>query len=144
MLSRLTSSRPRAAVISLRYRIELRSSAERDFRHTVCFVARTALDTTRARNTFSRGYSRRYLITGFNCFLESLFPSEGARQRGYKREIQRADTVDVYVCVTTIIKYNQQRRIVSSANYLRLCVRQIENTLNVLFLTKFRAILISC
>lgn len=27
---------------------------------------------TRARNTFSRGYSRAYLITGFNCFRESV------------------------------------------------------------------------
>lgn len=40
------------------------------------FVIRTALDAARARNTFSRGYSQRYLITGFNCFLEYLFPAK--------------------------------------------------------------------
>lgn len=39
------------------------------------FVIRTVLDAARARNTFSRGYSQRYLIIGFNCFLESLFPA---------------------------------------------------------------------
>lgn len=57
-----------------RYRIGLNLYPPRATSGTLYYPDVVPLPT-RARNTFSRGYSRAYLITGFNCFRESVLSS---------------------------------------------------------------------
>lgn len=57
-----------------RYRIGLNLYPPRATSGTLYYPDVVSLPT-RARNTFSRGYSRAYLITGFNCFRESVLSS---------------------------------------------------------------------